>query len=214
MARQSERLKENRAKSMKKANKKPVKKTIKRSMIKVVKKSKNEKKSGLFKCTECKKSFSKKSNLTTHHRSKHMGRRWECSICGEIQVSKYSHQRHIRDKHRNKNLSKADQNEYYFGHKVQMTHKAKDALIASLKNDIEKNETMVVILKHKMKELFAEISQLKSENLTVQQVETAACVQYRNFYDQHLKKYEEETEEGSEEDENFHGLEQVSFISY
>lgn len=199
MARQSVRLKVNQAKSAKKE--KPAKKAKpakrakspeKKVVAKKAKKTKNGKKIGM-KCTKCSKRFSKVSNLNAHYKKDHMGRRWECSECKEVQVSKYSHERHVREKHGLREYDAADQKEFYFGHFVQMSHKAKQATIVQLQEDLRNSENIIVIMKQKLKQLFSEIAELKANGeLSPQQVESTANQQYQTFYEDNLKDFEKD----------------------
>lgn len=155
-----------------------------------VKKSKNATKK--VKCTKCPRTFSKVSNLSIHFDSKHLGKRWECTECKELQVSKYSHIRHMANKHGKFEVN-ADMNEHYFGNRVQMTHKAKDAMIAELKQQVSKSDDMIVLMKTKIKEQFFEIAKLKAKNDGEEE--------FLAFYEKNLRQFEDETAEVCDDEE-------------
>lgn len=91
------------------------------------------------KCTKCSKTFSKKSNLTTHFNKNHLGLRWECLECKELQVSKHSHIRHMETVHGKRNFNKkdADKSQFMLKPMVEMTHKAKNALLLESTNILQ-----------------------------------------------------------------------------
>lgn len=95
-----------------------------------------------IKCEECSQAFSKKSNLTTHIKSKHMGKRWVCPFCERDQSSKFSHIRHVKKcKERKKRDYDPDENAYLMLHHTDLTPESKTVLVNNLlKKDAIKNK--------------------------------------------------------------------------
>lgn len=115
----------------------------------------NAKAEKLFKCdhTSCKnrRPFSSLSNLNNHRKIKHEGGRWICPFCKSEQSSKYSQKRHIQRRHKKIYTGNLDENEFQIlPHKVQMTEKTKDALLAGLVEKVSKQDKIIAELKQKL----------------------------------------------------------------
>lgn len=114
-----------------------------RAVKKVQPKNKTKKqKKKVFKCSECPKTFSKKSNLTTHVKSKHFGKKWVCPFCEKEQSSKFSHIRHVEKcKQRKKREYDPDENVYLMLYNTDLSPESKSFLIKNLeKRDKKKSE--------------------------------------------------------------------------
>lgn len=107
----------------------------------------------LFPCDKCSKKFAKKSNLDNHKEVKHKGLVWICPFCQKTQVSKYSHERHLKTcPHRNQREQaeqiNADANSVYLSSKIEYTPKAASTLIDQLtKNNVYRANVIIDLKK-------------------------------------------------------------------
>lgn len=113
-------------------------------------------------CEQCQKTFASVSSFNAH-KKKHDGRRWQCTLCEEVFVTKFTYTRHIIRSHQRQhpalNIQNADEVEVYLSEDetAHLTEKAKDALIKRLNNKVQQqNETI--------KRMRAEIRKLKKKN--------------------------------------------------
>lgn len=114
-------------------------------------------------CDQCGIYFSKVSNLNTHVEKVHKGLRWRCHLCGEYQVSKYSHVRHYESKHEGALPSNIDFNQRYANTKIDMSEKAKDALIKDLSEEVKKQRVQMKSLLKKLLVTLKENMELKAQ---------------------------------------------------
>lgn len=120
-------------------------------------------------CEICNKSFSKKANLNVHVAVSHKGRRYICTICEEDQTTKASYLRHMKRRHPEHPVENVSEKECYSEGKIQMTEKAKDALLERLSKElVNKNKTIsnqkktIANLKKEVTELTREIQSNQS----------------------------------------------------
>lgn len=145
-------------------------KNIAKKNPKKIKKEKKEDAVALgYKCEHklCKKRkpFVSLSNLNQHIRTKHKGVCWMCPYCKEIQKSKYSHERHIKRNHTKRVVDDLeDENRFQINERTaRLTHKAKDILLKALRTQLEKQQTIIIAYKEKLKNLLRSTGQGKSE---------------------------------------------------
>lgn len=100
------------------------------------------------KCDFCSKTYSKISNLNTHIKIKHNGRRFICKYCKEEQTTKDSHIRHLNRKHTGKSIDDISENEFFINERVEMTNSAKNALIKRLTSQVNLQKTVITDLKN------------------------------------------------------------------
>lgn len=123
------------------------KKLIRKKSIKK-KSNKNksvEKSLAEYECYLCHKLFSKTSNLNTHFKSHHLGRKFVCEYCGKDFVSDFSRQRHMDRVHEEivLNENRTTNNEIYMGDLVGISDKAKMNIIKNLRSDLEKKQKII-----------------------------------------------------------------------
>lgn len=138
---------ETREANKKTAKKSRTKQAAKKNHKKNVKKLSKERR---FPCDQCQKSFSKKSNLTSHQKGQHMGLVWICTYCQKTQTSKFSHKRHIEKcEHYDKSdKTNPDANAAYLTSKIQLTPKAAALTIETLtKNNLERANIIIKLKK-------------------------------------------------------------------
>lgn len=93
--------------------------------------------SKIAKCNICKKIFSKNSNLNTHTKNIHDGRRFLCTYCSKYFQTRFSLIRHIRRIHPNMNQTdNLDEAEHYVkADTIEMSESAKNMLIKRLQHE-------------------------------------------------------------------------------
>lgn len=103
-------------------------------------------------CDKCNKSFSNAFNLKNHKQVKHGGLVWICPFCQKTQVSKYSHERHIKKcpDVDTKDEINPDCNSVYLTSKIEYTPKAASSLIERLTQNNLHRAKLIVDLKKRL----------------------------------------------------------------
>lgn len=194
------------------ANRRQTKKNAKKSTAK--KTPRNSKK--LFPCDKCSKKFAKKSNLDNHKRVKHKGLVWICPFCQKTQVSKYSHERHLKTcPHRNQREQaeqiNADANSVYLSSKIEYTPKAASTLIDQLTKNNVYRANVIIDLKKKyllsLKRIIALKRILKlshqDEDEEIEQLQTIDKeVEETEEVEMEVSQEKSESEESEDEEKN------------